>query len=87
MTNCYVSTSNALVDVIKAQVYIGSTSFVPDTYGGLIFQESDRVLKARERRGRPKRKPAMADEPFEIKFNSTDWATAASGWSGMGCRD
>ncbi len=46
VTNCYVSTSNALVDVIKAQVYIGSTSFVPDTYGGLIFQESDRVLRS-----------------------------------------
>ncbi|HOX87856.1 MAG TPA: phage tail tape measure protein [bacterium] len=46
VTNCYVSTSNALVDVVKAQVYIGATSFVPDTYGGLIFQESDRVLRS-----------------------------------------
>jgi len=46
VTNCYISTSNALVDIIKAQVYISGTTFVPDTYGGLIYQESDRLLRS-----------------------------------------
>jgi len=47
VTNCYVSTQNALVDVIKANVYIGGTTFVPDTYGGMIYKESDRVLRSK----------------------------------------
>ena len=46
VTNCYISASNALVDVIKAQVYINGTAFAPDTYGGLIYQESDRLLRS-----------------------------------------